>query len=135
MWKSSLFFKYGGYVLHKFKKKKDPLTLFSLVKGTMINLGELKLWEILGIFATGPHIFAKTFFSLGWNKSKALAMLFGVRIDEVSKTKNYFFHQLSHPQNSCVGKDSSVQFFTSRRQLSYHKNGLFTVSICYAYTD
>ena len=38
--------------------KKDPLTVFSLVKGTMITLGEEKLGEILGISASGPHIFS-----------------------------------------------------------------------------
>jgi len=32
--------------------KKDSLTLFSLVKGTMITLGEVKLGEILGISFT-----------------------------------------------------------------------------------
>ena len=43
---------------------KDPLTLFSLVNGTMITLNEEKLREILGITASGPHIFGETFSSL-----------------------------------------------------------------------
>ena len=42
----------------------DPLTLFSLVKGIMITLGETKLGDILGITATGPRIYGKTFASL-----------------------------------------------------------------------
>ena len=64
--------------------------MFSLAKGTMITLGELKLGGILSISATGLCIFGKTFFSLGWYRSEALAMLFGVRIDAVSKIENSF---------------------------------------------
>ena len=44
--------------------KKDPLTLFSLVKSTMITLGETELGEILGISAAGPRIYGNTFSSL-----------------------------------------------------------------------
>ena len=61
--------------------KKDP-HMFSLVKGTIITLGEVKLGEILSISITGPRVFGK---SLGWSKSEALAMLLGVGIDEVYK--------------------------------------------------
>jgi len=56
--------------------------MFSLVKGTIITLGEVKLGEILSISITGPRVFGK---SLGWSKSEALAMLLGVGIDEVYK--------------------------------------------------
>jgi len=68
--------------------KKDPLTVFSLVKGTMITLSEEKLGEILGITASGPGIFGMSFSSLSWSKSEALAMLLGVRMDEVYRNKN-----------------------------------------------
>ena len=68
--------------------KKDPLTLFSLAKGTMITLSEEKLGEILGINALGPRIFGKTFSSLGWSKTEAMAMLFGVRSDKVYRNEN-----------------------------------------------
>ena len=45
--------------------KKDYLTVFSLVKGTMITLGEVELGEILGISTAGPRIFGMSFSSLG----------------------------------------------------------------------
>ena len=79
--------------------KKDFLTLFSLVKGTMITLGELESGEILDISATGPCIFGKSFSYLSWNKSEALAMLFGVRIDEVYKNESSF--PISPPELIC----------------------------------
>ena len=81
--------------------KKDPLTLFSLAKGTMITLGELKLGEILVISATGSRIFGKTFSSLDWNISEALAILFGIKIDEVSKNETIFPSTVSPPKLMC----------------------------------
>jgi len=60
--------------------KKNPLILFSLVKRTMIILGELELGEILCISATRQRIFGKTFSSFGWNRSEALLCFLGLEL-------------------------------------------------------
>ena len=81
--------------------KKDHLTLFSLVKGIMITLNEEKLGEILGIIAFGPRIFGETFFSLGWSKTEALAMLFGVKVIRFIEMKTHFPSTVLHPGLMC----------------------------------
>ena len=78
----------------------------------MITLGELELGEILGISAIGSRMFGKSFFSLTWNKSEALAILFGVRIDEVYKNENSFPINCLTPRAHVLAKIAQFNFLS-----------------------
>ena len=91
--------------------KKDPLTLFSLFKRTMITLNEEKLGEILGINASRPQIFGEIFSFLGWSETEALAMLFRVRSDEVYRNENSFPINYHTPRAHVLAKIAQFNFF------------------------
>ena len=57
--------------------RMSPLTLYSLVRETIITLDETLMGAILGISTAGPQIFGKDFATLNWNTSEALFLLFG----------------------------------------------------------
>ena len=78
----------------------------------MITLGEFKLGEILGISSTGSRIFGKSFSSLCWNKSEPLAMLFGIRTDEVYKNENSFSINCLTPRAHVLAKIARFNFLS-----------------------
>ena len=81
--------------------KKSPLTLFSSVKGTTVPLGETELGAISGIPAIGTQVYGKTFASLNWDKSKALSMLFGIRVDKFLVLRICYLSIVSLPELIC----------------------------------
>ena len=67
-----------------------PLTLYFLVRGTMITIDETLMGAILGISTTGPQIFGKNFATLNWNSSEALSLLFGYELIKLLVLKVHF---------------------------------------------
>jgi len=80
----------------------------------MITLSEKKLGENLGINASGPRIFGKTFSSFGWSKTEAIDMLFGVRSNEVYRNENSFPINCLTPRAHVLAKIAQFNFLPQR---------------------
>ena len=73
----------------------------------MSTLGEIELGAILGILATGPQIYGKTFAYISWDNQKHSPCCLGLELIKFLILRIRFLSSVSVPE-LCVSKDCTV---------------------------